>query len=79
VLLEIGCYALVFKTVRQELNKLGALLSTIIENPLSLLRLPQVADLIGKRFSSVVDLRLKSSATEIGVSEGADTKDNSFY
>jgi hypothetical protein len=40
VLLETDCYALVFKTVRQELTKLGALLSTVIEDLFSLLRDP---------------------------------------
>ncbi|PMD37986.1 hypothetical protein L207DRAFT_513936 [Hyaloscypha variabilis F] len=78
VLLEIGCCSPVSRIVREELTKPGASSSAVMEDLLALSRHARVVDLMGERFARVVELCLKSSASEFGVSEGVDTKDDSL-
>jgi hypothetical protein len=49
-----------------------------MEDLLSLSRHARVADLMGEIFARVVELCLKSNASEFGVSQNAETKDDSL-
>jgi hypothetical protein len=78
VLLEIGCCAPVSQIVREEFTEPGASSSSVMEDLLSLSRHARVADLMGEIFARVVELCLKSNASEFGVSQNAETKDDSL-
>ena len=78
VLLEIGCCAPVSQIVREEFTKPGASSGSVMEDILSLSRQARVADLMGEIFARVMELGLKSSASEFGVSQNVETKDDSL-
>ena len=78
VLLEIGCCVPVSQIVREEFAKPGASSSSVTEDLLSLSRQARVADLMGEISARVMELGLKSSASEFGVSQNAETKDDSL-